>query len=206
MTLPIVTLLLALLTLVAMATVVAIVALLVLSRFAVPARETLHGLSTEAASGGLWLAAFVALVATAGSLYFSEIAHFEPCRLCWFQRIAMYPLAVVLPIAAWRHDVGVIRYALPLALLGAPISVYHYLIELFPSLEGGACDPRNPCSLVWFREFGFITLPFMALAAFALIAVLLIVARRSPAPATATGIDHADGEPYTAGRRDGVPT
>ena len=179
MTVPIVTLLLALLTLVAIVTVVAIAALFVLARFAASAGRALQGLGLEAASGGLWVAALVAVVATGGSLYFSEIAHFEPCRLCWFQRIAMYPLAVVLPIAAWRQDAAVIRYALPLALIGAPISVYHYLVEWFPALEGGACDPRNPCSLVWFREFGFITLPFMALAAFALIATLLVIARRS---------------------------
>ena len=207
MSVPIVTLLLALLTFVAIATVVIIVGLFVVSRFAAPARAALGRLSVEAASGGLWVAALVALVATAGSLYFSEIAHFEPCRLCWFQRIAMYPLAVVLPIAAWRHDVGVIRYALPLALIGAPISVYHYLVEWFPALEGGACDPRNPCSLVWFREFGFITLPFMALAAFALIAGVLVLARRGRSEAaevTAAAAHRTDG--YRLGDRDEVMT
>ena len=64
---------------------------------------------------GLWIAATVALTATLGSLYFSEVAHYVPCRLCWFQRIAMYPLAVVLVIAAVRRDRAVRWYAGPLA-------------------------------------------------------------------------------------------
>jgi disulfide bond formation protein DsbB len=121
----------------------------------------------------LWLAFLVAAVATAGSLYFSEVANFVPCRLCWFQRIAMYPLAVILLIAAIRGDRDVRWYAIPLATVGACVSIYHYLVEWHPRLEGDVCDPTNPCSLVWFREFGFVTLPFMALCGFAAIIALL---------------------------------
>ena len=107
----------------------------------------------------MWLAFLVAAVATAGSLYFSEVANYVPCRLCWFQRIAMYPLAVILLIAAIRRDRAIRWYAVPLAAVGACVSIYHYLVEWHPRLEGDACDPTNPCSLVWFREFGFVTLP-----------------------------------------------
>jgi disulfide bond formation protein DsbB len=126
----------------------------------------------------LWLAFIVAAVATAGSLYFSEVADYVPCRLCWFQRIAMYPLAVILLIAAIRRDGAIRWYAIPLAAVGACVSIYHYLVEWHPRLEGDVCDPTSPCSLVWFREFGFVTLAFMALCGFAAIIALLAPSRR----------------------------
>jgi hypothetical protein len=121
----------------------------------------------------LWIAFLIAAAAMAGSLYFSEVADYVPCRLCWFQRIAMYPLAVILLVAAIRRDPDVRWYAIPLAAAGACVSIYHYLVEWHPQLEGDACDPLNPCSLVWFREFGFVTLPLMALCGFVAIIALL---------------------------------
>ena len=126
----------------------------------------------------LWIAFLVALLATLGSLYFSDIAHFEPCLLCWYQRIAMYPLVVILGLAAWREDDGAWIYATALAAIGAGISTYHVLLEWFPSLSSGACDPDNPCTLVWFRVFGIISLPTLALTAFLLI-ITLVSYRRS---------------------------
>jgi disulfide bond formation protein DsbB len=133
----------------------------------------------------LWIAFLVAGIATAGSLYFSEVANYVPCRLCWFQRIAMYPLAVILLVAAIRRDRGVSWYVIPLAALGACVSIYHYLVEWHPQLEGSACDPNNPCSLVWFREFGFVTLPLMALCGFVAIIVLVLPAPRRELDAVA---------------------
>ncbi|HEX5947530.1 MAG TPA: disulfide bond formation protein B [Acidimicrobiales bacterium] len=127
----------------------------------------------------LLLAATVAVVATLGSLYYSEIADFPPCRLCWYQRIGMYPLAVVLPIAAWRRDRQVRWYALPLAVVGGAVSIYHLVIERFPSLESGACEITNPCSIIWVERFGYLTIPAMALSGFALIAVLLVLPQES---------------------------
>jgi disulfide bond formation protein DsbB len=122
------------------------------------------------------LAAAVAAVATAGSLYLSEVAGYVPCTLCWYQRIAMYPLVIVLGVAAWRRDHQVWRTALPIAGIGAAIAVWHIAIERNPSL-GGACDPAAPCSLLWVNEFGFLTLPTMALIGFVTIAVLSLAAR-----------------------------
>lgn len=122
----------------------------------------------------LWLAWLVAAVATAGSLYYSEIAGFVPCRLCWFQRIAMYPLSVVLLIAAVRRDVAVRWYALPMAAAGALISSYHYLLQWFPQLETASCDPAAPCAAFYVREFGFVSIPLMALMAFLAIVVGLL--------------------------------
>jgi disulfide bond formation protein DsbB len=121
----------------------------------------------------LWIGFLIAALAMAGSLYFSEVANYVPCRLCWFQRIAMYPLAVILLVASIRRDFGVRWYAIPLAAIGGCVSIYHYLVEWHPQLEGDACDPTNPCSLVWFREFGFVTLSLMALCGFVAIIVLL---------------------------------
>jgi disulfide bond formation protein DsbB len=129
----------------------------------------------------LWLAWLIAAVSMAGSLYFSESANFVPCKLCWFQRIAMYPLAVLLLIAAVRRDDGIRRYAVPIAAIGAVISTYHYLIEWHPSLGSGTCDITAPCTVPWFRQFGFISLPFMALCGFAAIIALLTLGPAGPA-------------------------
>jgi disulfide bond formation protein DsbB len=121
----------------------------------------------------IWLAWLVALVATLGSLFYSEVIGFPPCRLCWFQRIAMYPMSVVLLVGAIRREFQVKYYALPLALIGFAISAYHVLVQLFPSLEGTSCDPSNPCTGKFVEIFGFVTIPFMAGSGFILIAVLL---------------------------------
>ena len=136
------------------------------------------GLLDAVAASALWLAAAVATVSTLGSLYFSEVANFLPCRLCWFQHVFMYPLAVILLVAAVRRDTGVRWYALPLAGIGASISGYHYVVERFPSLESASCEATGPlCSVPWFESFGFITLALMALVGFLTVAVLLLVAR-----------------------------
>ncbi len=133
-------------------------------------RDAAHALLGDSA---VWLAWLVAAVATAGSLIYSEVIHFLPCRLCWFQRIAMYPLAVILLVGAIRKEMVVRYYALPFALGGALISIWHYLTQTFPSLEGGSCDPNNPCSAKYVDTFGFVSIPFMAGTGFIVIAVLL---------------------------------
>jgi disulfide bond formation protein DsbB len=127
---------------------------------------------------GLWIAFLVAATSTGGSLYFSEVANFEPCRLCWFQRVAMYPLSVILLVAAIRRDRAVRWYVGPLAAIGALVSTYHHLLEWFPSLEGGSCGFGPPCSAIWFRELGFVTLSLMALCGF--VAILALVVPRPP--------------------------
>lgn len=136
------------------------------------ARGSLAPIVSAVRQSGLWLAWLVAAIATLGSLYFSEVEHFEPCRWCWFQRVAMYPQAVILLIAAIRRDLGVRRYVIPLSVIGAAISTYHYLIEWNPSWEGDSCSLTGPrCSQVWFRELGFVTLAFMALCGFVAIII-----------------------------------
>lgn len=165
-------------TLVAILAIVALIAAVGLAAYrAVRGPDSAQALGVRA----IWMAWLVALVATAGSLIYSEVIHFEPCRLCWFQRIAMYPLAVVLLVGGIRRDLAVKLYGLPLALGGLAISVWHYLIQNFPALEGsGSCDPSVPCSAKYVDVFGFISIPFMAGAGFILIAVLLAFYVRAP--------------------------
>jgi disulfide bond formation protein DsbB len=174
-----VSLFLALLALVAEAVTVAVVVTTV-ARLVRPAAVWPQDLLAALRPVALPLAAAVAVVAMLGSLYFSEVADFPPCRLCWFQRIGMYPLAVILPIAAWRGDWSVRRYALPLAVGGGLVSAYHMLIERYPSLASGSCDPTNPCSIIWVERLGYLTIPTMALSGFALIAVLLSLPKEIP--------------------------
>lgn len=133
------------------------------------------------AETGIWLAWLIAAGATIGSLYFSEVAHFAPCRLCWFQRIAMYPLAAILLVGAVRRDRLVAWYSLPLALVGVVISTYHTILEWRPSLDSGVCSIDGPsCTTVWFREFGFLSLPTMAGIGFVAIAVLVALVAQTP--------------------------
>ena len=125
----------------------------------------------------LWLAALVAIVATAGSLYFSEVPGYVPCTLCWYQRIAMYPLAILLPMAALRADDAIRPYAAALAGVGAVIAAYHALLQRLPGLPSASCALDNPCSAIHFERFGFITLPIMALVGFLAILTLLLATR-----------------------------
>ena len=106
------------------------------------------------------VAALLAVGATLGSLYLSEIAHLEPCRWCWFQRIAMYPLALVLVVGWLRRDRGVHLYGLPMCLAGAAMSTWHYLLQHFPDLEGATtCSLTSPCTVRYAWEFGFVVDP-----------------------------------------------
>ena len=156
------------------------------------ARERWQSVRVLLGDVGLPVAAVVAATAMAGSLYLSEGAHLLPCKLCWYQRSAMYPLAVVLVVAALRRDWGVRPYALALAVVGPLISAYHYLIERRPSLEvGSSCDPTNPCTLTLVWKFHYISIPFMAFSAFVLVATILLAARQ-PDP-SAAGAARDDG-------------
>jgi len=126
----------------------------------------------------LWAAFVVAAIATVGSLFFSEVADFFPCELCWFQRIFMYPLAILTLLAALASDYRVARYLLPLPVLGAGVSVYHILVENGVVQETQSCQASAPggCAVKWVDEFGYVTIPTLALTAFALIFVLLLLA------------------------------
>lgn len=130
------------------------------------------------------LALVVAAVATGGSLYYSESAGLIPCELCWYQRIAMYPMVAIFAVGLWKRDSAAWRFAMPLMMIGLGISSYHYLIQRVPSLDAGTCSNAVPCSSAYFFEFGFISMPYMALSAFAAIGTLwwISLATRADGP------------------------
>ena len=119
------------------------------------------------------VAATVAAVATFGSLYMSEVEGFLPCLLCWVQRGFMYPLALLLLVAAWKPFRWSAQIALALSALGGLVAVYHYAEQR--GWVGGSeqfCDASVPCTYVWVEQFGFMSIPFMAFTGFLVIAVL----------------------------------
>ena len=125
----------------------------------------------------LELATMIAVGATFGSLYFSEIRNFVPCEYCWYQRIAMYPLALILLIATIRRDKNIIPYAVTLSLAGFGTSAYHYQLQLFPD-QGSSCGLDASCTYRWIEVFGFITIPLLALTSFVFISMILIATPR----------------------------
>ncbi len=124
---------------------------------------------------GLYFAFIVALVATGGSLFFSEIANFTPCKLCWFQRIFMYPQALLGLVALLTQDRKVWKYLIPLSVIGGLISIYNYYIQLFPAAAATCGSDGLSCTqkLIW--HYGYITIPVMALTASILIIVLTLL-------------------------------
>jgi len=133
------------------------------------AKNTIDGFAPIA----LPLTAAITTTCMLGSLYFSEVVNYLPCRLCWFQRAMMYPLAIILLVATGlRYSGRPISSRLfqplvvALATIGALISTYHWFEERFPNLDSGVCDVKVPCSFVWFEQFGFVTLAFMAFTGF----------------------------------------
>ena len=126
----------------------------------------------------LWLAFLVAAMATGGSLFYSEIAGFVPCELCWYQRICMYPLTVLTLLPALAADYRIARYLLPLPVVGACIAVYQILIEQGVVKQTQACLISAPggCATKWTDTFGYLTIPVLTLTAFALAFAFLVFA------------------------------
>jgi disulfide bond formation protein DsbB len=130
----------------------------------------------------LWLAFVVAAVATGGSLFFSESANFVPCELCWYQRICMYPLSITALFAALFNDHRIARYLLPLPVFGAGVAVYHLLVENGVVEQAQACLISAPggCATKWIDEFGYVTIPTLALTGFVLTFAFLLLASFEP--------------------------
>jgi disulfide bond formation protein DsbB len=145
-------------------------------------RAPLQAVREAVAGYELWLAFVVSAVATGGSLFFSEIAHFVPCELCWYQRICMYPLSIITLGAAVANDYRVARYLLPLPVVGAGVSVYHLLVENGVVSQSTTCLISAPggCGVKWINEFGYMTIPTLALTAFVLTGAFLLLAACEP--------------------------
>jgi disulfide bond formation protein DsbB len=128
------------------------------------------------AKNALIFAFVVSLTATLGSLFYSEVAGYEPCKLCWIQRIFMYPQPILLALGLAKKDRSLADYILTLSFIGAPISAYHYFLQINPSVTA-PCSTVGysiSCSKTFVLQLGYITIPMMALTAFLLTGLLMI--------------------------------
>lgn len=125
---------------------------------------------------GLYISWLLSLVATGGSLYFSDVVGYPPCTFCWYQRILMYPLVVLFGIAAVRKDHAQVIYTLPLTVLGIGMSSFHYLSQKTAWLQkvGHSCG-MIPCDISYINWFGFVTIPLLSFTAFVLITIMQIL-------------------------------
>ena len=126
---------------------------------------------------GLLIAFIIAVIATSGSLFYSEVAGWDPCKLCWYQRIFMYPLTLLLGIALVKKDTGVRKYVLGMGLVGIPIAIYHYAIQRLSYAASCSADGLS-CSSKYTFQYGYITIPMMALTAFVMIVVLMVYLKK----------------------------
>ncbi len=148
-------------------------AVVVISLFLAIVSKSARGKILEIISSRANLFAFVvALTATLGSLFYSEIAHYDPCKLCWLQRIFMYPQAILFGIALWKRS-NIRAYSIALSGVGAVIAGYHYLLQrgIAPSLACSSVGYSVSCAKIFVMNFGYITIPLMAFTAFALIII-----------------------------------
>lgn len=122
----------------------------------------------------------VALTATSGSLFFSEVALLSPCKLCWFQRIFMYPQALILGIALYFKDISVRKYIIPMCIVGGTISIYNYYLQLFPPAASlCAINAVDSCSEKIYMQYGYITFAVMALTASLLILIFMLLVHKT---------------------------
>lgn len=127
-----------------------------------------------------WLIALIAMVAT---LYASEVLHWSVCPLCWYQRIALYPLVILLGIAAYRNDACIAPYALPFPVIGFFFAAYQYAEQMIPGFSPIAfCTQGIACNVIHLKLLGFVTLPFLSMIACVLIILCLYCVRRQRAP------------------------
>ena len=128
----------------------------------------------------IFLAFLTSLIATLGSLFFSEIMNFIPCSLCWYQRIFMYPLVFLFVINLLFPDDKIFKYAFPLVLVGWVISIYHNLLmfKIIPE-KLSPCVQGVPCSVDYINWLGFITIPLLSFFAYTIILILLIILKRN---------------------------
>ncbi|MBC8160710.1 MAG: disulfide bond formation protein B [Roseiflexaceae bacterium] len=136
-----------------------------------PQQDAAQPITLQAAP---YLALSAAWVATCGSLFMSEVLGWTPCLLCWYQRILMYPLSLIITIGLLRRDRALPVYVLPLSLFGAGIAIYHYLLQKTTWLPPPACSTTVPCTADYINLLGFITVPFLALTAFLVISLAMV--------------------------------
>lgn len=126
-----------------------------------------------------YVALIQAIIATASSLYFSEVMGFSPCKLCWYQRILMYPLVVIIAVGILKKDKNFYNYVLPLSVIGWIIALYHNLIYYHVINENLIpCSADVSCTTRFFAWFGFITIPLLSLIAFTVIIICMLLLKK----------------------------
>ncbi len=129
---------------------------------------------------GLYLAWLIATLATLASLYYSEVLKFIPCNLCWYQRIAIYPLVIILGRASYKRDKQIIPYARALAFVGLLFATYHVLEIYIPGFSGiDLCGLGANCREGFINYFGFLNIPLMSALSFIAILYLLYKAKKA---------------------------
>jgi disulfide bond formation protein DsbB len=127
-----------------------------------------------------YIAWVLALVGMLGSLYLSDIRHIPPCNLCWYQRILLYPLVLIIPVGIMRKDKKLYQYVLPLTILGMIVAFYHILLQNNIISESIApCTANIPCNVKSFELFNFLTIPMMSFLTFCAITMCMFLQRRS---------------------------
>lgn len=123
------------------------------------------------------LAFVTVLIATLGSLFYSELAGYDPCKLCWIQRVFMYPQVLILGLAWWINDKTAWVYALALSLGGLIVAIYHYVLQLWPDqvVNCSIVGQATSCSGTYLMEYGYMTIPLMAASAFAVVCILMLI-------------------------------
>jgi disulfide bond formation protein DsbB len=167
----------AVLALIADAMVLLTLIFFLVSRGSSSARERWGSFRSAVTPFAVQMAWIIAVLATFGSLFLQYEENLQPCDFCWFQRICMYPLSLLLGIAAFRGEIGTAkRYLLGLSGVGSVLAIYHYQLEHVPH-EASVCGGAVPCNVAVINIFGFISVPFLSMAAFLLISTLLLLAR-----------------------------
>jgi disulfide bond formation protein DsbB len=144
-----------------------------------------HGPFIRAVAGhSLTLAWLIAVAGTGLSLFYSNIKGFEPCTLCWVQRVFLYPQVILLGLALWKRDRQVGAYSLGLSMPGALVTGYHYYGQMVNSaaLVCRAGETVSPCAQRFVLEFGYVTIPMMSLTAFVALIVLMLLQRQGSRP------------------------
>lgn len=140
-------------------------------------KKVTHPFLSFVANHAILISFLIVLTSTIGSLIYSEIGGFEPCKFCWIQRIALYPLVVIFGFAVWRKKLAFYGEALTLTLLGLLFALYHYALQMAP-MGTLPCSTTGPsCTDRLFIEFGYVTFPMMTVGALGLVLVLLLIHR-----------------------------
>lgn len=126
----------------------------------------------------IYLAWIVAICSTVLSLYFSEIRHFPPCSLCWYQRVLMFPLAIIIPVGILKKDKFLDFYVLPLSILGMLLALYQHLLEI-GIIKQSLCSIGVSCSVKYINWLNVVTLPLLSFIAFSFISIFVLLYKKS---------------------------